>query len=78
MGVDGERRIAVLQEKDRWNEERNMQQVGRDENGREQARTPAEGGESAAVSHPNTRQIGPFVSGYPHHHSRGSAREREY
>src|SRR5258708_14139962 len=47
---------AVLLEKDRWNEERNMQQAGRDENGGEQAPTRDEGSGQAAVSAPETQQ----------------------
>src|SRR5258708_35980226 len=47
---------AVLLEKDRWNEERNMQQAGRDENGGEQAPTRDEGSGQAAVSTPETQQ----------------------
>jgi transposase-like protein len=44
-GVDREQGIAVLQEKNQWNEARNMQQAGRDKNGREQARTRVQGTE---------------------------------
>jgi len=35
---DREQGIPVLQEKKRWNKERNMQLAGKDENGQEQAR----------------------------------------
>jgi len=35
---DREQGIPVLQEKKRWNEERNIQRAGKDENGRKQAR----------------------------------------
>jgi hypothetical protein len=38
MRSDRERGIPVLQEKKRWNDERNMQQTGKDENGPKQAR----------------------------------------
>src|SRR5258708_22555912 len=47
---------AVLLEKDRWNEERNMQQAGRDENGGEQAPTRDEGSGQAALSTPETQK----------------------
>jgi len=64
MGLDRERGIAVLLEKDQWNEERNMQQAGRDENRREQACTTTEGTEQAAVRTPETRKRHRKVVGY--------------